>query len=570
MATEKNNITYSQFACIGTGFSGIGLGATLKRWYNITDVVLFERESKLGGTWSINQYPGCACDVPAPLYSFSFAPNGDWKKLFNDQADILEYLTKVSEEYDLISKMRFNATVERCEWNNARGRWRMDIRDNTTGTVFYHECKFLFSGVGQLIQPRIPDFPGIETFKGDMFHAARWKHDVSLKDKNVIVVGNGCTADQIVPAIVKETKALTQIVRSKHWIVKPPLMPNFTLMSFLFRKVPGLLHLMRLAIWLALENSWRAFYRTSHAAGLRKSMENTTRKYMKKLAPAKYHDMLIPDFPIGCKRRIFNPGYLESLNEKNLTLTDNPILEVVPEGVRTKDGVIEADVIALATGYTTNSFLPRIEVVGKNGETAEEHWKKTNGAGAYNSVLLSGFPNFFMILGPNTLTGHTSTIFAVENAINYSLRILKPVLDGEAISIDCSQEAEDRWDQEIQTGLKKTVWAGGNCNNWYSRDAEGNQSRNASTYPFTQAHFWYKCFFPIYEDLSYTPPLDRRGKKFGFYVKAAALAFGLFMSVKAVRHVQEEGLKNILQGYAIQAFIKYHMLRMRIRQAIGA
>ncbi|KAM3529940.1 hypothetical protein MY4038_005157 [Beauveria bassiana] len=570
MAAEKDSITYSQFACIGTGFSGIGLGATLKRWYNITDVVLFERESKLGGTWHINQYPGCACDVPSPLYSFSFEPNGDWKQLFNVQTDILDYLTNISEKYGLLSKMRFNSTVERCEWNEARARWRMDIRDNTTGTVFYHECKFLFSGVGQLIQPRIPDFPGAETFKGDMFHAARWNHDVSLKDKNVIVVGNGCTADQIVPAIVKETKTLTQIVRSKHWIIKPPVMPNFRLMSFLFKRIPGLLNLMRLAIWLALENSWRAFYLTKYAARLRKAKEASTRAYMKKLAPAKYHDMLIPDFPIGCKRRIFNPGYLESLNEDNLTLMDSKILEIVPEGVRTKEGVIEADVIALATGYTTNSFLPRIEVVGRNGETAEEHWKKTDGAAAYNATLLSGFPNFFMILGPNTVTGHTSTVFAIENAINYSLRIIKPVLDGEAVSIDCLQDAEDRWDQRIQDGLKNTVWADGICNNWYSRNAEGKQARNSSTYPFTQSDYWYRCLFPVYEDLKYTPALDRRTKRLGRYIKIAAFALALFASVKAVRAVREEGLKNIVQGYAMQAFVKYHMLRMRIQELIGA
>ncbi|EGX96129.1 dimethylaniline monooxygenase, putative [Cordyceps militaris CM01] len=565
MATEKSNATYSQFACIGTGFSGIGLGATLKRWYNITDVVLFERESKLGGTWHINQYPGCACDVPSPLYSFSFAPNGDWKQLFNAQADIFDYLTKVAEEYDLLSKMRFNATVERCEWNEARARWRMEIRDETTGTVSYHECKFLFSGVGQLIQPRVPNFPGMDTFKGDMFHAARWKHDVSLKDKNVIVVGNGCTADQIVPAIVKETKSLTQIVRSKHWIVKPPLMPNPRLMTFLFRRVPGMLNFIRLTIWLALENSWRAFYLTKTAARLRKSSEATARAYMKELAPAKYHDMLIPDFPIGCKRRIFNPGYLECLHEDNLTLTDKAILEVVPEGVRTQDGIIEADVIALATGYTTNSFLPRIELVGRNGETAEEHWEKTNGAAAYNATLLSGFPNFFMILGnagPNTVTGHTSTVFAIENSINYALRILKPVLDGETVSVDCLQEAEDRWDQTIQEGLTKTVWADGICNNWYSRNAKGEQARNSSTYPFMQGHFWYKCFFP--------PTLDRRTKRVGRYIKIAVLAFALFASVKAARAVREEGFKNIFQGYAIQAFLKFHMLRMRVQQAIRA
>lgn len=421
MADDKN--TYSQFACIGTGFSGIGLAATLKRWYNITDVVLFEREAKLGGTWHINQYPGkqllppiarlseasrrvltslppgCACDVPAPLYSFSFEPNSHWPQLFNNRREIFNYLTQVAEKYDLVDKMRFNSTVERCEWSEARGRWRMAIRDNASGIVSYHECKFLFSGVGQLIQPRVPDFPGAETFKGDMFHAARWKQDLSLQDKRVVVVGNGCTADQIVPAIADESRSVTQIARSKHWILPPPVAVDLKVIRFLFRFVPGTLSLIRLSIWLLGEDSWRGFYLTKKAAALRKTREADARAYMKKKAPAEYHDMLIPEFPLGCKRRIFDPGYLDSLHSEKVTLTDSPILEVVPEGVRTKDGLIEADVIALATGYTTNSFLPRIEVIGRNGETAEEHWKKNKGAGAYNTVLLSGFPNFFMILG---------------------------------------------------------------------------------------------------------------------------------------------------------------------------
>lgn len=342
---------------------------------------------------------GCSCDVPAPLYSFSFAPNGNWTQLFNHQHEILDYLQKVCEKYDLISKMRFNSTVERCEWSEARQRWRMTIRDNKAGTVFYHECKFLYSGVGQLIEPRIPEFPGADTFKGEMFHAQKWKREVSLKDKRIVVVGNGCTADQIVPAIVKDAKSVTQIARSKHWIVKPPTVIAFPLLRFLFRKVPGFLQFIRLAVWLLLEDSWRAFYLTKYAAGLRKSAEAHATRYVKKLAPKKYHDLLIPDFPIGCKRRIFNPGYLEALNNDKITLTDAAILELVPEGIRTKDGIIEADIIALATGYTTNSFLPRIEVVGRGGQTAEEHWKKSEGAGAYNTVLLSGFPNFFMILG---------------------------------------------------------------------------------------------------------------------------------------------------------------------------
>lgn len=542
---EKQRAGYSQFACIGSGFSAIGLGATLKRWYGITDVRFFERHDQLGGTWFANQYPGklgvpnflhrvmridmtgCACDVPSILYSFSFAPNPKWTRILASAQELWEYLYKVANDYDLPSKMRFGVEVVRCEWIESTKRWRLEIRNLEDGAIFFHECQFLFSGTGILVTPREPDMPGIETFKGPVFHAARWRKDVSLKDKNVALIGNGCTASQIVPKVVGETRHLTQYIRSKHWIIPPIDVPHTKTISWLFQYVPGLMAFVRFCVFLYAENDMRGFYMTRAGERYRKSRERNATRYIRKTAPERYHDLLIPDFEIGCKRRIFDPGYCEALHATNLDVLDDPIEEVLPDAIRTKGGkVTKADVIVLANGYSTNQFMSGIEVVGRNGVTIDKHWEKFDGPEAYNCIALNEFPNFFMILGkfplltalhlsrmywkkltrcqgPNTATGHTSTIMAAENGINYALRVIKPVLDGYADTVEVKSEAEERYSRQLQEDLHKTVWWGG-CVSWYNVAGRSGKKWNSMTYPHSQAHYWYKCLFPTYEDWSYT------------------------------------------------------------------
>lgn len=438
--------------------------------------------------------------MPAVLYSFSFETNGDWSTVLPPQKEIQKYLKGVVFKYGLHTKIKYNSAVQRCEWIEATSRWRLTILNNKTGKVFTHECTFLYSGTGILTEPRKLDVPGAETFSGDLVHAARWSPDVNLKDKKVVVVGNGCSACQIVPAILDETRSVTQFIRSKHWIIPALDVPGLPIIRFLFKVVPGLLKLMRFMVFLIGENSWRGFYMTKTAAALRKQREARTTAYMKKAAPEKYHDLLIPDFPIGCKRRIFDPNYLRSLRSEKIHLTNSPILEVVPEGVRTKDGITEADAIVLAIGFQTNGYLGDVEVVGKGGKTLAQHWEAAGGPGAYNATMLNGFPNFFMILGPNTTTGHTSTIIAIENAVNYSMRVIKPILTGHALSIDVTKEAEDSYTDDIQEALKDRVWR--SCDNWYERNANG-VVRNASTYPYSQLYYQYRCTFPIKNDLIY-------------------------------------------------------------------
>lgn len=289
--------------------------------------------------------------------------------------------------------------MRRCEWLESKSRWLLTVTDLATDTEFQHESQFLYTGTGILVEPRYPDIPGIDSFSGKLFHAAKWDTSATLKDKDVVVVGNGCSADQIVPAIAKQVKSVTQFARSKHWIMPYPPMGSEAVFNALCTYVPGFVDFLRFNVFLLLEYEWKSFGGDKKAAAFRKQREAASASYMRKKAPEKYHDMLIPDFPIGCKRRIYDPGYLDSLHSDKVDLTNDPILEIVPEGVRTKNGVTKADVIVFATGYATNTYLAGIEIVGRGGKTIEKHWEASGGAEAYNSVLVNGFPNFFMLLG---------------------------------------------------------------------------------------------------------------------------------------------------------------------------
>ncbi|KAF5516157.1 Baeyer-Villiger monooxygenase [Colletotrichum siamense] len=503
MNPDAEKVSYSLFSCIGTGFAAIALGAQLKRWYGIEDIQFFERHSSLGGTWFINKYPGCACDVPSALYSISFAPNPDWTKVMPSHSELWEYLDKVARDYDLVRKMAFDSPVERCEWIEDRARWRLTIRHCQSDTTYYHESQFLFAATGCLVTPREIDVPGVETFRGEVVHTGKWR-PIDLEGKKVVMFGNGCTASQVVPAIVHKTKSLTQVVRTKHWIM-PSLdadVPPWV--RLVLKWVPAVAWLQRLMIFCVAENSFRGFRMTDGGKKFRASQRKVSEDYMRAAAPAKYHDMLIPDFEVNCKRRIFDPGYLQSIHADNFDLTDEKVVEITPDGVRTANGFIEADVLIFATGYHTNQFAAGIDVRGRGGETLESRWEALGGEGAYNTTAMSGFPNFFFLLGPNSVTGHTSTVMALENCINYALRVIKPVLKGRSTAAMIKSDAEQRYVDDIQDALQKTVWNTG-CGAWYTKTSrDGTKRWNAMGYPYSQPHFWYRCLFPVWSDWQYS------------------------------------------------------------------
>ncbi|CAI4212020.1 unnamed protein product [Parascedosporium putredinis] len=310
--------------------------------------------------------------------------------------------------------------------------------------------------------PRELDVPGIESFEGPVMHSAHWREDVDLTGKKVVLFGNGCTASQLIPAIVERTAHLTQIVRTKHWFLPSMDKEVGALHQFLLAHVPGLTRLFRFAVFVAAEKDSTSFSMTKRASKYRAKRQKLAEQYMRETAPEKYHDLLIPNFLLG-----YCPG-----------------------GVKTETGVIEADVIVLANGFVTNKPLENIEVRGRNGVSLAEHWDEFGGPEAYNCSVMSGFPNFFICLGPNSATGHTSTIMASENAVNYALRVIKPILDGRASAADVKPEAEKRYVQSLQGALQKTVWYTG-CSSWYLRVTPGRKVWNAMTYPWSQAHFWY-------------------------------------------------------------------------------
>lgn len=431
--------------------------------------------------------------------------------------------------------MSFGVKVESAEWIEETTRWRIIVRDLKTGRVFAHECQFLFAAMGLLVTPRELDVPGASTFEGAIFHSAQWQ-DVDLTGKRVVVFGNGCTGAQIVPSIVGQTQHLTQIVRSKHWVF-PPIdkrIPKGT--QTLLQYMPGLTLLSRIAVFFLAEKEFRGFYMTSSAERFRERRRRQVEKYMRETAPKKYHDVLIPEFEIGCKRRIFDVGYLESLHAENLTLTDDKAVEIVADGVRLESGAfVPADVIIHANGFETNHYLGDVKVKGRGGITPEEHWESFGGVEAYNCSAMSGFPNFFMLLGrislsmwrrtretatkwntitdgndnigPNSATGHTSAFMASENSINYALRIIKPILDGSASVADVKPDAERKYVNKVQDALSKTVWASG-CMSWYIRAKPGGKTWNASTYPWTQPYYWWRSLFPVWSDWQYSVSLS--------------------------------------------------------------
>lgn len=497
---EAEQVSYTQFACIGTGFSGIGLGAQLKRWYNITDIQFFERQASLGGTWYANRYPGCACDVPSALYSLSFEPNADWSRLLPPSQELWEYLDRVATKYDLHRHMMFGVEVRKAEWIETRARWRLTVVRLDSGETLAHESQFLFSATGQLVTPRELDVPGKENFRGPIWHSSQWRQDVDLAGKNVVIFGNGCTAAQVVPAIVGKTKHLTQIVRTKHWIL-PHIDRLFNSATKFVFQLPGMMRLSRLAIFIFAEDQLRCFYMTWDGKRYRKNFTKWSENYMRKTAPEKYHDMLVPDYEIGCKRRIFDPGYLKALHAENLELTDSPVEEIVAEGVKMKDGrVVDADVIVACNGFKTGDFLYPVEIVGLGGETMPQHWAKTGGGpGAYNCTVMNGFPNFFALQGPNSLSGHTSVVMASENSCNYALRVIKPLLEGRGTVAEVSHDAEKEYVGRIQDALSKTVLATG-CGSWYVKKLDNGRQWNATIYPWSSAHYWYRSLFPVWKD----------------------------------------------------------------------
>ncbi|KAL4400106.1 N,N-dimethylaniline monooxygenase [Malassezia pachydermatis] len=526
---------YHDIVCVGGGLSGVSLACKLKSKYKkVPDMVIIERLQGPAGTWEANTYPGCACDIPAPVYSFSFRQKSDWSGFFPQQTELREYVHTVVAEYGIGHLFLFNSVALESRYDNATGLWHVlsatfDPKDphNASPKIRYFVSKLFISAVGGLSEPNKCDIPGHENFKGKIFHSARWDHSVDLKNKNVIVVGNGCSATQFVPIIAEEAKHVTQFVRSKHWYA--PL-PDSKLVKtwwwkWLLRNVPLFMWVQRIIIWLVLESHFTIVTKSWLGRQFRASWEKMCRDYISKQAPKKYHDLLLPknnELMVGCRRRVLDNKYLPALHRENLELEPSKLVRIEEDAVVTADGRrLPADVIVMANGFSVKAAGSPMVTRGKD-MTLREHDEKYGGGGviAYRTVFVSGFPNMGMLVGPNAGTGHMSVIYTSEREQEMLMSVASHVLESAKPSeaaiahlpgtpapagvtkvptFDVKLKAELDEQHWIVKKMRSTVFP--TCESWYRDPKSG---RVTAVYPDWQWRFALRCWFPVWKDFEFT------------------------------------------------------------------
>jgi cation diffusion facilitator CzcD-associated flavoprotein CzcO len=481
---------------IGCGVSGIALACKLKA-INYHNFVIYEREKDFGGTWYLNTYPGVGCDVESHYYSFSFNLNHNWSKRFAGQKEILQYVHDTADKFDVTPHIQISTEVVGAEW---KGKfWKVTLRNANTGVEYTRDAEMVVSAVGVFNQPKDCSIPNMVKFKGDVIHTARWKDDYDITGKSVGVVGNGCSAAQLVPSIAGKVKEVVQFQRTPQWYFVRENRNFTTFEKFLFNYIPLYDRLYRM--WLFYEtDSLHTLYLSDTASqrNARAKVQKQAKDYMLRTAPKKYHDILIPNFQLGCKRRIFDPGYLESLHRPNVLLTTDSIVEFTEHGLRTDTKEYTFDTVVLATGYKIQEFLQPLQIVGEGGVTLDCHWKETNGAQAYKGAFNSGFPNFGIIFGPNSFPAHNSAIFTNEVSCEYLIKaMISPIVRGDFDVIDV-KEASEMYDATyVQRKLKNMVWSS-DCASWNVNE----NGRNTTSYYDYAYMFWIRLLWPKWTDFN--------------------------------------------------------------------
>lgn len=488
--------------------------------------------------------------MPAIFYSFSFCPNPEWTSLYPSGPEIVRYLQSVCEKYEITDKVQNNTDVLGCKWLEDEQLWEVKLQHLVPGTGDLSEkdrqkivdeqgeaavytgvetirAKVVATAVGGLVEPKDvpPEIPGWDKFKGEVFHSARWRDDIDFTDKNVVVLGTGCSAAQLTPRMTQapyNAKKVTQLMRSPPWVC-PKIAPPGGAQNFgvwapkIFKNVPGALRLVRTIMFWGGEADWALFGNEESNKKYRAKTEQRLLKHMRKQAPEKYYDILTPNYGVGCKRRIFDYEWLRSLNDPKIELSTLPLTEVkedtvvlgpgrcypdpknIESPVPTAEREIPADVIIMANGFNTRRWFHPLAVTGRDGKDLLEVMEERGGPQAYLGNAMDGFPNYFIIFGPNTATGHSSVILASENMVQYSLRMMAPILRGEVATVEVKREAEERYTRDIQARLKDTVWHSGGCHSWYFRE----DGWNSTVLPYSQVWATWQYRFPRWSDWNF-------------------------------------------------------------------
>ncbi|KAF2131991.1 cyclohexanone 1,2-monooxygenase [Dothidotthia symphoricarpi CBS 119687] len=553
---------------IGAGCSGLGLAIQIIRQYGIRNFELVEKSNDVGGTWLANSYPGCGCDVASHFYSYSFALNPEWSRKYSLREEIQEYFRSVAEQYRIVEHVRFHSVVEKAEWDDMDKVWKVTVLNVESKEKIVRRAKILISGVGSLSVPKRCDIRGMETFDGKVFHSAQWDHSFDWGGKDVVVLGNGCSATQFLPIMASPpnpVRSITQFARQAQYLserTNPYYTPTF---KAVMRYVPLAMRLYRAKFYYDMERDYSGFS-IEHGRPIRDALAKENEAYVKKMAPQKYWDALIPKTEIGCKRKILDTEYLASLWKDHVELVcDDPVERFVEDGVLTRSGrEVRADAVVLAIGFATQQMLFPMEIIGRDGLGLREHWENTSQgiAQAYFGTVIPHFPNFFTLMGPNTVTGHLSVIYTVECQINFTLRVLDPVLKSlpsyrsrswlpaflapTPTTVEVQAEAALADSAWIQREAKKLVWASG-CTNWAVDPKTGI---NNMMYPGYQFTYWLRSVFWKRNDFAYRD--EKTGEVIRPDVKGRmvvwALTIGALAGVFVARDWIIEGLPERLKG----------------------
>ena len=461
-------------AVIGAGFAGLGTAIALTR-RGVEDFVVLDRGEGVGGTWRDNTYPGCACDVPSNLYSFSFAPNPHWSHAFSRQPEIHAYLQRTAQEQGVLPHLHPRTELEAADWDDAAQLWRLRTSQGDLS------ASVLVSGCGGLVEPRLPDVPGLADFEGTAFHSARWDHTADLTGKRVAVIGTGASAIQFVPHLQRQAGHLTVFQRTAPWVMPRRDRRFSAAEQALYLRLPVVQKAARGGIYALRELNLLAFTGGGALRGI--AQREALRHLHHQVADPALREVLTPDYAIGCKRVLLSNDYFPALVQPNVSVVPHGVREVRARSVVATDGVEHpADVLVFGTGFRVMDLPVAHRITGRDGQSLADHWGDQ--PMAHRGTTVAGFPNLFLLLGPNTALGHSSVVLMIEAQIRYVMGALDALEAHGASSLDVRGSSQQAYNVAVQEQLETTVWAQGGCKAWYT-NAAGHNFTLWPTHTFT-------------------------------------------------------------------------------------
>jgi len=471
-------------AIIGAGLAGLGMAIALDK-AGRHDYVILEKAGEVGGTWRENTYPGCACDIRSLLYSFSFEPKRDWSRQFPKQPEILGYVRQCVRKYGLAKHIEFGAEAVSMAYDDIAARWTVRLADGRTV-----DCRVLMTAMGPLHQPNIPEIPGAATFAGPRFHSAQWDHNVDLTGKRVAVIGTGASAIQFVPQVAEAAAQVTVFQRTPPWLLPKRDRPFTPRQHRLFRALPGFQRAYRWLIYWEAEATIVTFTHPKLAGlGERMALAHIANQIPDPQLRAK----VTPSYRMGCKRVLLANDYYPALAKPHVDLVTAPVTGITAAGVTTADGAEHrADVIVYGTGFHVTDAFDHADITGAHGRSIAKAWR--DGAEAYLGLAVAGFPNLFVLLGPNSGLGHNSMIFMIESQVHYVLKCLDLIDEKGPLTV--TETAQRKFNADLQRRLAGSVWTAGGCVSWYLDKAGVNRA----LWPGSTVGYWRRTRRPAASD----------------------------------------------------------------------